>query len=63
MDHFNVRSGRYGDTPERLERFSRLEAAARDAAACLIEGGAEYLIGGTFSGAKQQAKTSRAPSP
>jgi hypothetical protein len=44
---FNVRGGLYGDTTDRLEELTRIQAAARDAAACLIEDGQEHLIGGS----------------
>lgn len=46
MNNFNVRAGTYGDTTDKLERLTRREDIACDAAARLLQEGAEYLIGG-----------------
>lgn len=60
MDFFNFRSGRFGDTPEKMQTLtaqgaddliatlSVAEAVARDAAACILEGCAEHQIGGAL---------------
>lgn len=72
MDFFNFRSGRYGDTPEKMQdltaqgaddliaTLSVAEAVARDAAACLLDGAAEYQIGGT---AQEASATKAKPAP
>ncbi len=72
MDFFNFHSGRYGDTPEKMQdltakgaddliaTLSVAEAVARDAAACLLDGASEYQIGGT---AQADSTAKAKPSP
>ena len=69
MNFFNFRSGLFGDTPDKMEQLtaqgaddlfytlSVAEAVARDAAACVIEGGADYRIGGSMLPVQDGAAT------
>ena len=73
MNFFNFRSGRHGDTPDKMEELTALgaddkfytlsaaETVARDAAACVLEGGSDYLIGGRIHARKTPSVTAPAP--